>query len=134
MTLPYGIASRTPLTQAERAFLGATVALRQLGATKHQALHYLLHRDVRGAQCDAAQNPLARFLRARTQLTWCVDVEELRCYLPHQVIHVAHTEASRALMREILDGRAMVLVGEPSEGTCGPLGDASLRDAWRAQR
>lgn len=134
MTLPYGIASRTPLTQAERAFLGAQVALRQLGATKLQAFHYLHVRGVRGAQLDAAQNPLARFLRARTQLTWCVDVEELRCYLPHQVITVAHTEASRALMRELLDGRAMPLIGEPSEGTCGPLGDAQLQDAWKAQR
>lgn len=134
MTLPYSIGSRTPLTQAERAYLGAKVALRQLGATREQAHHYLLVRDVRGAQLDSAQNAVARFLQGRTGLTWCVDVDGVRCYLPGQVIEAPHTEASRALVQGIREGRCMALVGDPSSGTCGPLGDNQLHEAWRAQR
>lgn len=134
MTLPYGIGSRTPLTTAERAYLGARAALAMLPASPGEIADALRERAVRGAHGHHARGPLAMYLQGRTQFVWVVGDDHAICYLGHDVIDVRLEGAVHQFVRGWNEGHYADLDGEPSPGTTGPVSVEMMHDAWRNAR
>lgn len=131
MTLPYSVGARVPLTTAERAYLGAKAGLAMLPDDAGEVAEALRDRTVRGATGFHARSPLAMYLRGRTGLVWIVEAERALCYLAHQVIDVPLPRACITFVRTWNEGNYSDLIGEPSEGSTGPVSLEQMHHAWR---